>query len=617
MKYGKYIASAIAAAAVLGTVTASMILINSGKIKLPFLQNNGNNGNDIAVETSETGEQQIATEERDDTGNTDVSASQALSDNFIETTAEMSDQTVNLTYQEIVSVIPEWSELAAEGYSKQNIYISGSSRLCTLPILPNTDRFFTDVDGITFFELYMGYILCRAEDGTVSVMDSSGTIVLGELGDYTPVYARNSDGKPLFSREFITAELISETKYYVIGEAGDMIETECNPALFPALKIDGGYSYGNSSIELYPFEELVWVPSEISEEDTQETEPSESEFDIPDETTTELPAVSETEDTFYETEPDVDETYVFSPDDVPETDPSMLIEPDNAANFNNGNSYYGQIYGFRALVLEDGFSNESPERLTYADEAVEAFDLSVDETESEESHEGMEQISLWGYKDRSGNVVIEPIYGLAYTFSENGLAAVVDYESGALLFINKNGQQVINPYGNILYPADRNKRPVYDGYFLPEILDDSCIGMFYFDHGLVMVRRCQYDYYKETVLVSDELELIYANGKEYPIPESYKLISYSEGVMLLEKDGYYGLLSYTGKWIAQPIYTYAEPFKNGLAVIGHENGKKGMIDISGETVLPIVFDYISGCSDGLVLTFRDGDKWHAMAVMEK
>ena len=108
------------------------------------------------------------------------------------------------------------------------------------------------------------------------------------------------------------------------------------------------------------------------------------------------------------------------------------------------------------------------------------------------------------------------------------------------------------------------------------------------------------------------------NGKEFPLPEGYDIVSYSDGVILLTRDGKYGYMDYTGAWIAQPIYDFAQPFYEGLAVVGFGEGDRLMIDTEGNIVIPMgAYDYISNASSGVIAAWRDGHGWDILHKMAK
>lgn len=207
----------------------------------------------------------------------------------------------------------------------------------------------------------------------------------------------------------------------------------------------------------------------------------------------------------------------------------------------------------------------------------------------------------------------------AYDFSE-GMAAVVD-EDGYLNYIGENGYYAFYPRKNFYY-YDR----YVTEYYLPPLTDgEESIGFYYYDHGLVRVRRQVVDWYGITYIDTlrvavDEDILIDKTGKEFPVPDGYDIVSYSDGVILLTKDGKYGYMDYTGKWIAQPIYDHARPFFEGLAVAGFADGTRLMLDTKGNIVIPAgLYTHISDVSSGVIAAYSQHSGWdvyHKMAKVE-
>lgn len=204
------------------------------------------------------------------------------------------------------------------------------------------------------------------------------------------------------------------------------------------------------------------------------------------------------------------------------------------------------------------------------------------------------QNGLYGYGTRSGAMSTYFKYPMAYNYSE-GLAAVTD-ASGVLTYIQRWFYNQISGYD---YFPNSSSRWVKSYYYLPDEKGIESLGFIYFDHGLCRVRKRIYDGYHESQIVSDTDIVITPTGEEFLTPRDYTVKAYSNGVFLLEKDGYYGFWDYTGKWIAQPIYDYAEPFSEGLAVVSID-GSYGLIDTDGDFVIPMIFDYIQSPSGGII-----------------
>lgn len=239
-------------------------------------------------------------------------------------------------------------------------------------------------------------------------------------------------------------------------------------------------------------------------------------------------------------------------------------------------------------------------------------------------------------KDFNGNVSMEhkvdwsfmkwgaPIntekYQRAYNFN-NGLACVVTegyYQNGGLYFITASGNRAFNTYRS--YNNENAARYVIENYMPPLSYGPESIGYFYYDQGYVRARFEIIDYWNYSSnnriqVYSSEEVLLNTRGEKFPIPEGYKLKAYSNGMLLLEKDGLFGYMNNTGKWIAEPIYTEAEAFSEGLAVLKTADGRYGMIDTDGKIVLPFAYSHLSSCSDGVICGYSNANGWEIFRKM--
>ena len=146
------------------------------------------------------------------------------------------------------------------------------------------------------------------------------------------------------------------------------------------------------------------------------------------------------------------------------------------------------------------------------------------------------------------------------------------------------------------------------------------IGYFYYDNGYVRARFETIDYWNYSKnnriqVYSSEEVLLNTKGERFPIPAGYNLKGYSDGMLLLERNGLYGFMDTTGGWIAQPIFSYAEAFSEGLAVLATPDGRYGMIDTEGNIVLPFAYGHISSCSDGLIAAYTESEGWEIIRKM--
>ncbi len=221
-----------------------------------------------------------------------------------------------------------------------------------------------------------------------------------------------------------------------------------------------------------------------------------------------------------------------------------------------------------------------------------------------------------------GAVLGEERFERAYNF-RGGLACVFKegyYQDGGMYFINGSGNRAFNTLKK--YNNENSDRYVIENYMPPITTGPESIGYFYYDHGLVRARFETIDYWNydknnRIQVYSSEEVLLNTRGQRFPIPVGYELKAYSNGMILLERDGLYGFMDYTGAWIAEPIYSYAEAFSEGLAVLATPDGRYGMIDTEGNIVLPFAYKHISSSSDGLIVCYSDENGWEIMRKMTK
>ena len=213
----------------------------------------------------------------------------------------------------------------------------------------------------------------------------------------------------------------------------------------------------------------------------------------------------------------------------------------------------------------------------------------------------------WQYIDADGKTLFRQSGKGVCDFSPDGRAVIVNW-SGRVTVIDRNGKTVVDPYGDYVYLVEA-ENPLRDCYILPDTYGIESLGMFKYDHGALRIRRRLVDTGNGNYVKSETQVLISTSGQILTYPRSYTLAAYSEGLMLLEKDGLYGYMDVYGNWIVKPSYTYAEPFSEGLAVVGYKNATYGMIDTNGDTALPKIYKYVSACSSGTIAAYSDKGGW--------
>lgn len=418
---------------------------------------------------------------------------------------------------------------------------------------------------------------------TVSVYNSDGKRLISSFTG-TLVYAKTAAGDPA---------VMIRNKYYGINEkTGLTKEVSADSINFHALEFDYP-SYWFRDTGLYPFSQYVDVLTEVTTEpptsEPPETDPSSTDSDStpgtdPDDTT---------EDTGTSGgDPEPPDT---SKD--PETDPPVTSEDKGTEP-----SETSETPGTDPLDIPvTGKDNEASEAET---------------TEIDGKIYTVEKVLMWGYRDADGNTVIEPQYRSAYEFSSEGIAAVVDFED-RIIFIDRSGKTVVSlieKENTILDPIVGVK--VLQRFVEPVSSGIESIGSYYFDRGYVMVRYINRGTKTENVVVTEN-RLLAKNGKYFDIPGGYALCGYSDGVLLLEKNGKYGLMDLDGGWVAPATFSSATPFISGLSVVGNSEGKFGLINTDGEYVLPMYFDYISTPSSGMVAAYSEARGWEIYCAVGK
>jgi len=229
----------------------------------------------------------------------------------------------------------------------------------------------------------------------------------------------------------------------------------------------------------------------------------------------------------------------------------------------------------------------------------------------------VEQKVMWGYKNNYGQVLIRPQYASAYAFGADGLACVTDFD-GNVFYINEKGKEILSIRNNVtIRPDEMSGTKIRQFFFEPVTKGVESLGLYYFDHGYTMIRYCWTSNFNKKDLYLNEYRLYDTKGNPFEIPGGYTLVNYSDGILLLEKDGLYGYMDTERSWIRPAVYTEASPYIQGIAVVKEEDGRWGVLDREGNAVLPFIFDYVSKPSGGKVAAYSAERGWEIYCVMEK
>ncbi len=226
------------------------------------------------------------------------------------------------------------------------------------------------------------------------------------------------------------------------------------------------------------------------------------------------------------------------------------------------------------------------------------FALPLSYGRSDENKELFTENGLYGYKGtyldgkKTKKFTVDPIYTTAFAYSE-GFAVMADAE-GRVTIRNERGEAVFTEFS----------------FLLPDFKNEEALGFTYFDGGLLRVIIAGYN--AEGKLTSRRETMINTRGQEVTVPDGYRVISLHEGILLVTDGEYYGYLTTNGAWLAPPVYRAASPFFEGLAVVTDKDGKVGLIDNKGKTVLPCAFESISNFSDGHALCYSKATGWYLL-----
>ena len=215
----------------------------------------------------------------------------------------------------------------------------------------------------------------------------------------------------------------------------------------------------------------------------------------------------------------------------------------------------------------------------------------------------------WGYIDKTGREIL-PFKYSSYPFSD-GLAQVYTYEypakTGLNGYMNKTGEEVIPPKYYNAAPFSEGFAAVEIGYWAyidktgNEITPYIYRIAYPFKDGLASVMR------------KDKWGLIDTTGEEI-IPCEYSAAKYyGNGLFCVRKGGTTGLIDKNNKEVV-PFGVYSgidapyDEFCNMSLVTSAETGKYGYIDKTGKEIIPCIYDFADGFSEGLSRV-KTGNKW--------
>lgn len=264
---------------------------------------------------------------------------------------------------------------------------------------------------------------------------------------------------------------------------------------------------------------------------------------------------------------------------------------------------------------------------------------------------------LWGFVNKEGNYVIQPMYEEASSFSKDGLALVRDPNSGLYGFINTSGAYAIEPQFITAKAFSQDRAAVVDqnykrgyidisGTYVLELPFCDQLGSFSndrafvyhsaagsFDGGWAMI---DWDGNELTEPIFDQAESVYWNdgicnihamGKDgyIFINEQGEIVAPQDGssfpnIGYFSTDGLcyaedstshlWGYIDRSGAWVISPRYTGASHFSEGRAMArDNESGLWGMIDTEGNWIVEPQYTIGSPAASYGRFLLRDGEKY--------
>ena len=441
-------------------------------------------------------------------------------------------------------------------------------------------------------ELYMGYLLIENGDRIVVATAEGELLCSYPTGRYEPALARDREDRPLFAR---TRNNGTQVYFHLSADGKNFVLSDYDPDVDGrGLYFDYPPNYGRTDTDrvyldmdeetgLYGYRIPVEYMPEPEPEPEPQPEPVENAEPEEPEGGEESDTPAQDEEAADEPEPDSEAEPGAEPEPEPEPQPGYLTP-----------------YQYRtALSFIDGRA-----AVTAAEPLPTPYYVNLE----------LKGKPLFPYYDRDTS---QYYYEDGWFVSNSGIDRTV------LCFIGEDGEPLF-PTGWMY--LNEQKRRVFASCQPPYSYGIESLGSFYFDHGLVRVRKQIIDFWRyflrtgytgSQIKVVDEYDaLIREDGTEYELPVGYKLEGYSEGRLLLSRDGKYGVMSVTGEWIAQPIFGGGGPFVGGLAPLKTEDGRWGLIDTDGNIILPFTYDSISQVSSGLIACWREENGWSILRIME-
>jgi len=271
--------------------------------------------------------------------------------------------------------------------------------------------------------------------------------------------------------------------------------------------------------------------------------------------------------------------------------------------------------------------------------------------------------SRWGYINRVGVEVVHCVFDSVGKFHAgkskvvfHGEQGVIDENGDWVIFPEKQKITLFNDSLYLVYKGKQTQLKSFNGELIYFTENEIIIKSQYLEEKIDSITTWRisflgtiFDKFKsnlpEPVLFQDSLFIISGQDTKavvassgqilIPFGENEDILPGTEGLIGIERDGYYGFVDFKnklrianryeqvkpfsnalapvmirGKWgfidnkeqiIAQPVYNEVGEFKNGICPVRRDS-KWGMIDLAGKIVVEVNFDDLQQTETGLWLS---------------
>ena len=231
----------------------------------------------------------------------------------------------------------------------------------------------------------------------------------------------------------------------------------------------------------------------------------------------------------------------------------------------------------------------------------------------------VKQGDLWGYIDKQGKWAIEPKYTTAYEFAENGLAraAIMSLNNFSLLFGFTNfNEGYIDQSGEWVIPRKFRRAEDFSSAGLAPAREQDSDLFGIIDATGEWVVEPQFHSVRKfggnglaVAMMDDKAGAIDASGAWVIEPRFDRISGFSvfneaEAAMGEDWDSYkWGIIDEKGEWIIQPLYDSVTRFRDRDLTSVSVDEKYGLVDRSGDMVIPLVFSEVRFGDDLIKVTF--------------